>query len=446
MKICIVGTGYVGLVTGVCFADMGNDVTCIDIDNGKIDQLNSGKIPIYEPGLEDLVHRNMSEGRISFSTDLAAGVSAAKIVFIAVGTPENEDGSADLQHVINVAGQIGEAMEDYRLIVIKSTVPVGTCEKVGKKLKSVLKFRHAELAFDVASNPEFLKEGNAIQDFMKPDRIVIGCDSEEAEKLLRELYSPFLRTNHPVIAMDVRSAEMTKYAANAMLATKISFINEIANLCEALGADVKAVRLGITSDTRIGAQFLFPGLGYGGSCFPKDVKALIHTARSAGYEPTVMEAVDNVNNRQKSTLAAKTLKHFEAEGLLASGDPQVAVWGLAFKPNTDDVREAPSLTVIQMLLDAGVSVRAYDPVASKNAVKALGSPENLTICDTEYATLEGAHALLVCTEWGQFRLPDFERMNALMASPVIFDGRNIYDPEKMALMGFKYYGIGRKAL
>jgi UDPglucose 6-dehydrogenase len=443
MKICVVGTGYVGLVTGVCFAEMGNDVFCIDIDPDKIATLKSGKPTIYEPGLAEMMERNLHDGRLTFTTEIAEGIESCQVIFIAVGTPEDEDGSADLQHVLGVAKSIGKRMTDYRLIVTKSTVPVGTAQKVSEAVAHELELREVTIDYGVASNPEFLKEGSAVQDFMKPDRIVIGCDTERDEELLRELYAPFLRTNHPVIAMDVRSSEMTKYASNAMLATKISFINEIANICEEVGADVGAVRLGMGADSRIGYQFLFPGLGYGGSCFPKDVKALIHTAQTNGVDPAVLSAVDELNQRQKSSLARKILIHLEEANIMPD-QAKVAVWGLAFKPNTDDVREAPSLTVIRELLESGVNVCAFDPVAIENTKRALGHHDGLTYFDCNYDALEGAHVLAICTEWGAFRRPDFERMVELMEAPVVFDGRNIFEPAKMQKRGFVYHCIGRR--
>ncbi len=443
MKLCVIGTGYVGLVTGTCFAEMGNDVTCVDIDEAKIAGLLEKVLPIYEPGLQEILDRNLDEGRLAFTTDLAAGVAKSLLLFIAVGTPEGEDGSADLQHVLAVARSIGQVLDGYRIVITKSTVPVGTAELVRQAIQAELDARGVELEFDVVSNPEFLKEGNAVQDCLKPDRIVVGTDNVRTAEILKELYAPFTRTNHPVLTMDVRSAEMTKYAANAMLATKISFINEIANICERLGADVGAVRLGIGADSRIGYQFLFPGVGYGGSCFPKDVKALIQAARRAGWDAKVLEAVEAVNGRQKEVLAEKILAHLASEGT----DPAtvtVAVWGLAFKPNTDDMREAPSLTIIRRLLAAGARVRAYDPVAGETARHALGEPAGLIYCATNYEALEGAHALAICTEWGAFRRPDFERMRGLMADPVIFDGRNIYEPAEMRKKGFTYFGMGRR--
>jgi UDPglucose 6-dehydrogenase len=433
----------VGLVTGTCLAEMGNDITCVDVDDDKIAGLQEKKLPIYEPGLQELLVRNVDQGRISFTTDLKEALRDSLLLFIAVGTPEGEDGSADLQHVLDAARAIGQAMDAFKIVVTKSTVPVGTAELVRQTLQAELDTREVDAEFDVVSNPEFLKEGNAVQDCLKPDRIVIGTDNVRTAEILKELYSPFTRTNHPVIVMDIPSAEMTKYAANAMLATKISFINEIANICERVGADVGNVRHGIGADSRIGYQFLFPGVGYGGSCFPKDVKALIQTARKTGYEPLVMEAVDALNTRQKSVLAGKVLAHFESEGTDPSA-ATVAVWGLAFKPNTDDMREAPSRMIISRLLEAGVAVRAYDPVAEATARRALGAQQGLTFCPNNYDAIEDAHALVICTEWGAFRRPDFERMKSLMADPVIFDGRNIYEPREMRKKGFTYFGIGRK--
>ncbi|GAB6061365.1 UDP-glucose dehydrogenase family protein [Deferrisoma palaeochoriense] len=444
MKLCVIGTGYVGLVTGTCFAEMGNDVVCVDIDEAKIEKLRRKEIPIYEPGLQEILERNVDEGRLTFTTDLKEGVERSLLLFIAVGTPEGEDGSADLQHVLAVARSIGQVMDGYRIVVIKSTVPVGTAEKVRDAIRAELEARGLDdLEFDVVSNPEFLKEGNAVQDCLKPDRIIVGTDNVRTAEILKELYAPFTRTNHPIIVMDIRSAEMTKYASNAMLATKISFINEIANICERVGADVGAVRLGMGADSRIGYQFLFPGVGYGGSCFPKDVKALIQTARQAGYEAQVLQAVDSLNNRQKSVLAEKILSWFDAEGIDPAG-ATVAVWGLAFKPNTDDMREAPSLTVIGRLREAGCRIRAYDPVAEGNARRILGEGDGLTYCTNNYEALEGADCLAICTEWGVFRRPDFDRMKALLKRPAIFDGRNLYEPANMKKLGFTYFGIGRQ--
>ncbi len=443
MKLCVIGTGYVGLVTGTCFAEMGNDVVCVDIDQEKIERLRRKEVPIFEPGLQELLERNVDEGRLTFTTDLAEGVERSLLLFIAVGTPEGEDGSADLQHVLAVARSVGQVMEAYRIVVIKSTVPVGTAEKVRDAIRVELHGRGLDdLEFDVVANPEFLKEGNAVQDCLKPDRIIVGTDNVRTAEILKELYAPFTRTNHPILVMDIRSAEMTKYASNAMLATKISFINEIANICERVGADVAAVRLGMGADSRIGYQFLFPGVGYGGSCFPKDVKALIQTAKKAGYGARVLEAVDSVNARQKHVLADKILEWFRTEGV----DPAqaaVAVWGLAFKPNTDDMREAPSLTVIGRLREAGCRIRVYDPVAEESARRVLGN-DGVTYCTNNYEAVEGVDCLAVCTEWGVFRRPDFERVKALMRRPAVFDGRNIYEPAKMKKMGFAYFGIGRQ--
>lgn len=443
MKVCVVGTGYVGLVTGLCFADMGNHVTCVDVDVEKLDKLRRGEPVIFEPGLSELLERNLKEKRITFTTDLAGSVNAARVSFIAVGTPEGEDGSADLKHVLAVARSIGLSMESPKLVVVKSTVPVGTCERVEKEIHKALNERKSNLSYDVASNPEFLKEGSAVSDFMKPDRIVIGVKSKEAEDTLKELYSPFLRTAHPVITMDVRSSEMTKYASNAMLATKISFINEIANICDKLGADVGAVRIGMGSDSRIGHQFLFPGIGYGGSCFPKDVQALVHTARSVGYEPTVLGAVDSLNERQKGTPARSALEWFEEEGVNPA-TAKVAVWGIAFKPNTDDIREAPALVNMTILLDEGVTISAYDPVAMENAAKQFTEGNGrVSYGEDAYEVLKDADALIICTEWGQFRRPDFEQMKALMKRPAVFDGRNLFEPSKMRDLGFFYRCIGR---
>lgn len=444
MKICIVGTGYVGLVTGVCFADMGNDVMCVDLDESKVERLSRGEAIIYEPGIQELLETNIEGGRLRFTTSIADALHSSELLFIAVGTPENEDGSADLKHVLDVGAEIGRRIDSYKLVVVKSTVPVGTCERVRQEIQKQLTKRGLDIPFEVASNPEFLKEGTAIADFMKPDRIVIGCESKKAEEILKELYAPFLRTNHPVIAMDVRSSEMTKYASNAMLATKISFINEIANICELVGADVGAVRLGMGADSRIGYQFLFPGVGYGGSCFPKDVKALIHTARAQGYEPSVLDSVDSLNERQKGSPARKALAYLAKIGVKPS-EAKIALWGLSFKPNTDDVREAPSLTIIETLLNEGAAVSVFDPVAAKNTARILGGHELLSFAKDNYTALKDADALIIATEWGLFRRPDFERMKAAMKRPVIFDGRNIFEPEKMAALGFAYHSIGRSA-
>lgn len=438
MKIAIVGTGYVGLVTGTCFAEVGIDVTCIDIDQKKIDNLRRGVLPIYEPGLDEMVARNVSKGRLHFSTSLAEGIQDADVAFIAVGTPPGEDGSADLKYVLAVARGIGEHMNAYGVIVTKSTVPVGTAAKVRAEIAQALTRRGADIEFDVASNPEFLKEGAAIDDFLKPDRIVVGVSSERAEEVMRRLYKPFLLNGHPIIFMDIPSAEMTKYAANSMLATKISFMNDVANLCEIMGADVNKVRLGIGSDARIGTKFIYPGIGYGGSCFPKDVKALIKTAAEHGYDMQVLRAVESVNENQKSVLFGKVQKHFgnELRGL------KMAVWGLSFKPKTDDMREAPSLVIIEKLLSAGCQVTAYDPVAMPEARHDLG--DRISYAKDEFAALLDADALLVVTEWPDFRAPNFEVVGRLMKQKVIFDGRNIYEAEELRQAGFAYHCIGVK--
>ena len=438
MKIAIVGTGYVGLVTGTCFAEVGIDVTCIDIDQKKIDNLHKGVLPIYEPGLDEMVARNVSKGRLSFSTSLAEGIQDADVAFIAVGTPPGEDGSADLKYVLAVARGIGENMNAYGVIVTKSTVPVGTAAKVRAEIEQALAKRGADIEFDVASNPEFLKEGAAIDDFLKPDRIVVGVASERAEEVMRRLYKPFLLNGHPIIFMDIPSAEMTKYAANSMLATKISFMNDVANLCEIMGADVNKVRQGIGSDARIGTKFIYPGIGYGGSCFPKDVKALIKTAAENGYEMQVLKAVESVNENQKSVLFNKVQKHFNGElrGL------KMAVWGLSFKPKTDDMREAPSVVIIEKLLAAGCQVTAYDPVAMPEAHHDLG--DRITYAKDEFAALIDADALLVVTEWPDFRAPNFDVIGRLMKQKIIFDGRNIYEAEELQKAGFAYHCIGVK--
>ncbi|WP_276496867.1 UDP-glucose dehydrogenase family protein [Pontibacter litorisediminis] len=440
MRIAVVGTGYVGLVTGTCFAEVGIEVTCVDIDEKKIANLRQGILPIYEPGLEEMVERNAQKGRLSFSTDLSGVVESCgcEAVFIAVGTPPGEDGSADLQYVLAVARQIGRSLQGYTVVVTKSTVPVGTARKVRQAIEEELEARGADIPFDVASNPEFLKEGAAIEDFLKPDRIVVGVQSERAEQVMRKLYKPFLMNGHPLIFMDIPSAEMTKYAANAMLATKISFMNDVANLCELMGADVNMVRRGIGSDARIGNKFIYPGIGYGGSCFPKDVKALIRTASENGYQMRVLKAVEEVNERQKSVLFDKIHSHFQGE--LAGRT--FAVWGLSFKPKTDDMREAPSLVLIEKLLGAGAKVRAYDPVAMKEARHTLG--ESIEYGKDEYETLIDADALLLVTEWPEFRSPNFNVVGKLMREKTVFDGRNIYDAQEMRERGFSYYGIGVK--
>ncbi len=436
MKISIVGTGYVGLVTGTCFAEVGLDVTCIDIDSQKIENLKKGILPIYEPGLEEMVLRNLENGRLKFSTDLANSIRDSSVAFIAVGTPPDEDGSADLKHVLGVAREIGENMEDYCVVVTKSTVPVGTAKKVHDEISRALANRSADIEFDVASNPEFLKEGAAVQDFLRPDRIVIGVGSERAQKLLQKLYHPFTLNGHPLIMMDIPSAEMTKYAANSMLATKISFMNDIANLCELLGADVNLVRKGIGTDPRIGNKFIYPGAGYGGSCFPKDVKALISTGEENEYELKVLKAVEEVNQRQKTVLFKKMEERF-GDDLKGK---TVAVWGLSFKPKTDDMREAPSLVVIESLLEAGCTVKAYDPVAMPEAKRMIG--DKIEFCQNQYDALQGSDFLAIITEWSEFRSPDFVRVGSMLNQRIIFDGRNIYDPVEMRELGFEYHGIG----
>lgn len=438
MKITVIGTGYVGLVSGTCFAETGIDVVCVDIDNQKIEQLNNGQIPIYEPGLEDIYKRNVEKGRLSFSTDLKSSLVDSEAVFIAVGTPPDEDGSADLKYVIGVASEIGAYMQQYMVVITKSTVPVGTSRKVKKAVQEQLDERNVDFTFDVASNPEFLKEGNAVGDFLKPDRIVVGVESAKAEKVMRRLYKPFLLNGHPILFMDILSSEMTKYTANAMLATKISFMNDVANLCEIVGADVNAVRKGIGSDTRIGNKFIYPGTGYGGSCFPKDVQALIRTADENGYSLDILKAVEDVNYRQKSVLFRKVKTHFK--GNLKG--KKIAIWGLAFKPKTDDMREAPSLVIIDHLLKEGVEIVAYDPVAQNEAKRILG--DKISFAKDEYEACIDADALIVVTEWSEFRIPNFKVLEKLLKSKTIFDGRNIYDPEEMDELGYTYYSIGRK--
>ena len=436
MKITVVGTGYVGLVTGACLSDVGIEVTCVDIDQKKIDNLKVGILPIYEPGLETIVANNFKKGRLKFSTSLAESIKDSEAVFIAVGTPPGEDGSADLKYVLAVAKEIGENMDHHMVIVTKSTVPVGTAEKVRNELTLALAKRNANIDFDVASNPEFLKEGAAIDDFMKPDRIVVGVSTEKAKQIMDRLYRPFVLNGHPVIFMDIPSAEMTKYAANSMLATKISFMNDIANLCEIMGADVNLVRKGIGSDTRIGNKFIYPGIGYGGSCFPKDVQALIRTADQNGYNMRILKAVEEVNYAQKSVLFDKLVKHF---GGNLKGK-KIAMWGLSFKPNTDDMREAPAVVLIDKIIAAGGTVSAYDPVAMEEAKHILG--DKITYAETEYEACEGADALMLVTEWAEFRVPDFDKLTALLKAPVLFDGRNLYSPEAMKERGFAYYCIG----
>lgn len=440
MKISVVGTGYVGLVSGTCFAETGIDVVCVDIDQKKIDMLNNGQIPIYEPGLGDIYKRNIEKGRLSFTTNIQDSLKDADAVFIAVGTPPDEDGSADLKYVLNVAREVGRYMDHYVVVVTKSTVPVGTSHKVKAAVAEELKKRKCDIPFDVASNPEFLKEGSAVADFLKPDRIVVGVETEQAIKVMKRLYKPFLLNGHPILFMDIASSEMTKYAANSMLATKISFMNDIANLCELVGADVSMVRKGIGSDARIGNHFIYPGTGYGGSCFPKDVQALIRTGDDKGHSLEILKAVENVNNRQKSVLVGKIQQHFGGD--LAG--KKFAVWGLAFKPKTDDMREAPSLVIIEHLLKAGAEVVAYDPVAMHETQRILG--DTIGYAKDEYDACLDADALILVTEWSEFRMPNFRVLGKLLKNRLIFDGRNIYEPEEMREEGFTYYSIGRKTV
>ncbi|HEX7769220.1 MAG TPA: UDP-glucose/GDP-mannose dehydrogenase family protein [Dokdonella sp.] len=439
MRVTIFGTGYVGLVTGTCLAEVGNEVTCVDVDAAKIAQLEGGGIPIYEPGLEPLVRANHAAGRLRFTTDAAAAIEHAQAIFIAVGTPPDEDGSADLRHVLEVACTIGRTLAKPAVVVNKSTVPVGTADAVRAAIAAELDARGAKVTFDVVSNPEFLKEGDAVQDCMRPDRIVVGADSARAVELLKTLYAPFNRNHERFVLMDVRSAELTKYAANAMLATKISFMNEVANIAEKVGADIEQVRRGIGSDPRIGWHFIYPGAGYGGSCFPKDVKALEHIARANRYEASLLGAVEAVNARQKGKLFELLTRHFGGH----LGGRTIALWGLAFKPNTDDMREAPSRTLLEQLWAAGAKVRAHDPEAMEETARIYGNRPDLVLCDQAYGVLEGADALVVVTEWKAFRSPDFERIRATLATPAIFDGRNIYEPAAVEAAGLAYYGIGR---
>jgi UDPglucose 6-dehydrogenase len=438
MKVTIYGSGYVGLVTGACLAQVGNDVLCVDVDEDKINRLNNGEIPIYEPGLEDIVHENTKAGRLKFTTDPKLGVEHGLFQFIAVGTPPDEDGSADLQYVLAVAESIGTHMDEYRIITDKSTVPVGTADKVRDKITSTLQSRGKNIEFDVVSNPEFLKEGDAIQDFMSPDRIVIGTDNVRTAELLRTLYTPFNRNHERLVTMDIRSAELTKYAANAMLATKISFMNELANLAEKLGADIEKVRVGIGSDPRIGYHFIYPGCGYGGSCFPKDVQALERTAGEVGYDAALLQAVEVVNKRQKKVLFEKISRHYNQD----LKGKTFALWGLSFKPKTDDMREAPSRVLMEQLWQQGARVQAYDPEAMEETTRIYGERDELKLCDSSDATLEGADALIIVTEWTQFRSPDFDQLKSTLKDPLIFDGRNLYDAELMEKMGFTYYAIG----
>ncbi len=441
MRVTIFGSGYVGLVTGACLADAGNDVVCVDVDAAKIERLNRGEVPIHEPGLDALIKRNAEAGRLKFTTDAAAGVAHGLFQLIAVGTPPDEDGSADLRYVLAVARTIGENLSEYRIVIDKSTVPVGTADKVKAEIQAALARRKASVEFDVVSNPEFLKEGAAIADFMKPDRVVIGTENPRTTELMRALYEPFTRNRDRLIVMDVRSAELTKYAANAMLATKISFINELAGIAERVGADIEQVRRGIGSDSRIGFSFIYPGAGYGGSCFPKDVQALVRTAGGVGAPSRVLEAVEDVNDRQKRVLFERIDRHFG--GQLAGRT--VALWGLAFKPNTDDMREAPSRVLMESLWQAGARVRAYDPVAMGETRRIYGERPDLELCRNAPETLQGADVLAIATEWQEFRSPDYDAIKSTLQQPVIFDGRNLYDPALMARLGFTYYAIGRGA-
>jgi UDPglucose 6-dehydrogenase len=438
MRITIFGSGYVGLVTGACLADAGNHVLCVDVDERKIAMLQRGEVPIHEPGLDALVKRGSEAGRLRFTTDAKEGVEHGLFQLIAVGTPPDEDGSADLRYVLAVARTIGSHMNEYKVVVTKSTVPVGTADKVRAAVNETLSRRRAKVEFDMVSNPEFLKEGAAIADFMKPDRVVIGTDSSRATDLMRTLYDPFTRNRDRLIAMDVRSAELTKYAANSMLATKISFMNELANLAERFGADIESVRIGLGSDPRIGYAFIYPGVGYGGSCFPKDVQALQRSAQEVGYDASILAAVESVNSRQKQVLFNKIKAHF---GTLKG--KTLALWGLAFKPNTDDMREAASRVLMESLWAAGAQVRAYDPVAMTECARIYGERADLVLCKTASETLQGADALAIVTEWQEFRSPDFDDIKRALRAPVIFDGRNLYDPEHMSRAGFSYYAIGR---
>jgi UDPglucose 6-dehydrogenase len=438
MKIIVVGSGYVGLVTGACFAESGVHVTCVDIDNKKIQDLKKGIIPIYEPGLDDIIKRNFEKKRLFFTTDLSDGFEGTEVVFIAVGTPPDEDGSADMKHVLEVAKEIGHIITEHIVVVTKSTVPVGTSEKIRKAIQSELDKRKSDVKFDMASNPEFLKEGAAIDDFQKPERIVIGIDNENTGEIMKRLYMPFVLNNHPILFMDIASAEITKYAANAMLATRISFINEIANLCDILGADINQVRKGIGSDSRIGSKFIYPGSGYGGSCFPKDVKALIKTAHDNGYELNVAKAVEQANEFQKNIIFNKMSEFFKHD----LKNKIIGVWGLSFKPKTDDIREASSLVLIEKLLSAGAKVKAYDPAAMHETKKQLGN--NIEYAATPYDAVIGADAVALMTEWSEFHMPDFKLMSEVMKGKVIFDGRNIYDPTEIKKQGFVYFGIGRR--
>ena len=438
MRIIVVGSGYVGLVTGACFAESGVNVTCVDVNMDKIKQLNEGAIPIYEPGLENMVRCNVEKKRLSFTTNINDGIDGSEVIFIAVGTPPGEDGSADLKHVLSVAKEIGRIITKYIVVVTKSTVPVGTAEKIRSTIQTELKKRKVSVPFDMASNPEFLKEGAAIEDFLKPERIVIGIDNEETKEIMNRLYMPFVLNNHPILYMDIASAEITKYAANAMLATRISFINEIANLCDILGADINNVRKGIGSDSRIGGKFIYPGTGYGGSCFPKDVKAIIKTANDNNYELNVIKAVEKANDYQKNVIFNKMVKFFNNN----LKNRLIGIWGLSFKPKTDDIREASAIVLIEKLLEAGARVRAYDPAAINETRKLLGNKIEYT--NDPYEALVDVDAVALMTEWSEFHLPDFSRMSELMKGKVIFDGRNIYEPTELRRLGFTYFGIGRR--
>jgi len=435
MKIAVVGTGYVGLVTGTCFAETGNTVTCVDIDQEKVNKLSSGKITIYEPGLEQLFERNLKQGRLSFTTNLKEGIEDAKIIFLALPTPPGEDGSADLKYILKVADDLGPLLKDFTGIVDKSTVPVGTADKVRERIA-----KGAKVEFDVVSNPEFLREGVAVEDFMKPDRVVIGTNSARGRKVMETLYQPFVRQGNPIIFMDERSAELTKYAANAFLATKISFMNEIANLCESVGADVDSVRKGVGTDSRIGKRFLFPGIGYGGSCFPKDVQALAKSSSDVQYDFKILKAVMDVNADQKTRLIPRVKEYFKNN----LKGKTIAVWGLSFKPHTDDIREAPALYNIDLLLEAGAVVKVHDPEGMENVKKLIGP--KVQYCDTPYEAAEGADAIFIATEWPEFRTPDFEKLSSLLKAKVIFDGRNLYDLSVMQELGYAYYSIGREVI
>ena len=439
MRITIFGSGYVGLVTGACMAETGNHVLCVDVEKDRIDRLNNGEVPIYEPGLEDYLHRNREAGRLEFTTDAGKGVEHGLFQFIAVGTPPDEDGSADLKHVLAVAESIGARMKEYRIIVDKSTVPVGTADRVRETIQAGLKMRNEAIEFDVVSNPEFLKEGAAINDFMKPDRIIVGTDNPRTTELLKALYEPFTRNHDRMIGMDIRSAELTKYAANAMLATKISFMNELANIAEHCGADIEQVRVGIGSDSRIGYHFIYPGAGYGGSCFPKDVRALAKAAANDGYTAALLQTVEEVNQRQKKRLFEKISSHYN--GSLKG--KTIALWGLSFKPKTDDMREAASRVLMEALWDAGATVRAYDPEAMQETHRLYPGESSLKLCETAYQAIQGADALAIVTEWQEFRSPDFDRLKSELKDAVVFDGRNLYDPRMLERLGIAYYGIGR---